>query len=80
MGEEKIFPLPKTKEEASWRMFIKYRAHHGSLIRRFYLDEIEEAHDIVESGPHFDTIIKIEIERINHCSSPCLTLDEAAEL
>ena len=68
------------KQKARWRMMVKYRTYHGSLIKRFFLEEIEEAHDIIEGGPHFDTIITIEIDRVNHCSSPALTIDEAAEM
>lgn len=44
------------------------------------LEEIRDLHPLIERGPHWDTITKIEIVRVNHVTAPDLTLEQARAL
>jgi hypothetical protein len=39
-----------------------------------------DLHDIVEAGPHWDTVLKIEIFRINHLEGTFLTVESSQRL
>ena len=65
---------------ARWRATVFYRTKTGTVDVEHDLEELAEIHDIVEAGPHWDTIEKIEIVRINHCDAADLTIERAAEL
>lgn len=73
--------IPVTPREATrWRAVIRYRTEAGSVETVHHLSEIEDLHDIVEDGPHWDTVLKIEIFRINPIDSPLLTVEAAQRL
>jgi hypothetical protein len=61
-----------------WRAVIRYRRDAGSVSAEHFLEEIEDLHDLVEHGPHWDTVEKIEVFRINHCTDPTLTVEQTA--
>lgn len=63
-----------------WRATIFYRTENGSVDVEHELNELADIHDRVEAGPHWDTIEKIEIVRINHCDAADLTVEAAARL
>ena len=63
-----------------WQATIHYRADHATVDVVHDLNEIMDLHDLVERGPHWDTIEKIEIVRINHCTSDALTVEQAEKL
>jgi len=64
-----------------WEASISYRTSSGKDMRVDHLlEEIHELDGLVEHGPHFDTIININIKRINHVTSPTLTIEEAREV
>jgi hypothetical protein len=42
---------------------ITYRTDNGPLDVEHDIEEIEDLHDIVERGPHWDTVIEIRIVR-----------------
>lgn len=64
-----------------WKALITYRRENDQrLVELFYLIELDEIQDIVERGPHFDTIIDIKITRINHVEDKNLTLEKAESL
>jgi hypothetical protein len=44
------------------------------------LEEINDLHDLIERGPHWDAIIKIEIVRVNHITDADLTVEQAEKL
>lgn len=44
------------------------------------LEEIEDLQDIVERGPHFDTVKGIKIKRVGHITSRSLTVQQAARM
>lgn len=65
--------------EKRWAVTIQYRRDRDFDNRRFELEEIVELDQLVEEGPHFDTINQIVIRRIN-CTHPGLTIEAAEKL
>ena len=63
-----------------WLATIWYRSDRGRVKEEYRLNEIEDLQEYVEQGPHWDTIIRIEVERINHTDDPNLTVEMAEEL
>lgn len=63
-----------------WQATVYYRTANGTVDIVHELSEIVDLHDLVESGPHWDTIEKIEVIRINHISSETLTVEQAEGL
>lgn len=63
-----------------WRAVVSYRTDSGTVTRDHQLEEISDLHDMVELGPHWDTIEKIEVHRINHCTDEKLTVEEAQQM
>ena len=59
---------------------MSYRTGFDPLTVEMFLRELEDLHDQIELGPHWDTVEHIEIRRINHTSSAKLTLEQAEEL
>jgi hypothetical protein len=66
--------------EERWKATVFYRTENGSVDIDYTLGELEDIHDIVERGPHWDTIEKIEIIRVNHTDGADLTIEAAAKL
>ena len=65
---------------ARWHATVTYRTDAGPLDVPMLLREIWDLHDRIEQGPHWDTIEKIEIIRVNHIDSPTLTIEQAEEM
>ena len=63
-----------------WQATVHYRTDAGPLDIQHDLEEIGDLHELVEAGPHWDTIRRIEIVRVNHISDPGLTVEQANEL
>jgi hypothetical protein len=63
-----------------WKAVVHYRADAGPVDITHDLDEIEDLHDLVEAGPHWDTILRIEITRVNHCDAADLSVENAMTL
>ena len=61
-----------------WRAVIWYRTKSGDADVEHFLAELEDLHDVVERGPHWDTITKIEVYRVFHVEDELLTVEEAA--
>lgn len=66
-------------EDARWRAVVWYRTDGGLVDVEHFLEELEDLHDRVEAGPHWDTIEKIEVFRVNHLEGE-ITVEAAAEL
>ena len=62
-----------------WRASVLYRHDAGLRSRFFDIEELEEIHDLVEAGPHWDTIFHINITPIGR-DDKTLTVEEAARL
>jgi hypothetical protein len=41
--------------------------------------QLVELHDLIELGPHWDTIERIEVLRVNQCAATDLAVEQAAE-
>ena len=65
---------------ARWHATVTYRTDAGPLDVPMLLREIWDLHDRIEQGPHWDTIEKIEILRVNHIDSPILTKEQAEKM
>ena len=64
---------------ARWQATITYRSKVGPATAAHDLVELKDLDSIIEKGPHWDTVEKIEVVKVNHSTSPLRTL-EAAEL
>ena len=65
---------------ARWHAVVYYRTGAGTLDVEMYLEEIEDLHDRIEKGPHWDTVELIEVRRVNHIDSAKLTVEQAEDL
>lgn len=63
-----------------WHATITYRTEAGSEDVHKPLEEIGDLESIVERGPHWDTIVRIEVLRVRHVTSADLTVEEAERL
>ena len=63
-----------------WQAAIYYRTDHGTVDVVHELEELADIHNLVEAGPHWDCVEKIEIIRINHNTSDTLTVEQAEKL
>ena len=65
---------------ARWDVTVIYRTDTGPLDVPMLLHEIGDLHERIEKGPHWDTIEKIEIRRVNHIDSPTLTREQGDKM
>ena len=63
-----------------WQATVRYRSKLGTIEVIHMLEEIEELQDLIEFGPHWDTIENIEIVKFGYSTHPTLTIEEAREL
>lgn len=63
-----------------WLATIYYRTDDGFTEVEHDLEEIADLDPLVELGPHWDTIDKIVIERVNHNTGKRLTVEQAEKL
>jgi hypothetical protein len=63
-----------------WRAVVYYRADAGTVDVTHELEELTDLHDLVERGPHWDAVERIEIIRVNHISDENLTVEQAVDL
>jgi hypothetical protein len=65
-----------------WHAVVYYRTEEGTHTVDVHhdLEELEDLHDLVELGPHWDTVERIEVVRINHCTAEDLTIEAAKKL
>lgn len=61
-----------------WNVKIIYRHDGGAKSVDHYIEELDEVAEIVEAGPHWDTIITIAITRYG--GDPTLTVERAATM
>jgi hypothetical protein len=59
-----------------WLATIHYRSELGVLDVGHAIEELEELHDLVEAGPDWNTIEKIELKLIRNLD-PGLTIEQA---
>lgn len=59
-----------------WHATITYRSDDGPLDVDYAFEELEDLHDIVERGPDWNTIERVEVT-LARKSSPALTLEDS---
>ena len=62
--------------DARWQATVFYRTEGGTVDVVHELDELADLHDFVEAGPHWDTVERIEVVRVNHTDAT-LTVERA---
>ncbi len=75
-------PVPATEPSAPrvrWTATVTYRTDAGPLDVDHVLTELSDLHDLVERGPHWDTILGIAIQRTNPIE-PGVTVEQAEAL
>lgn len=70
---------PNDVTHVRWIATVHYRSDSGLVDVEHDLLELEELHDLVERGPHWDTIDRIEIVRADG-RNLALTIEEAERL
>ena len=64
-------------KSARWLAVITYRSENGFVDVDHHIEEIEDLHDIVERGPNWYAIEKIELRLLPSAVAP-MTLEQAA--
>lgn len=59
-----------------WHAVVTYRTKNGPNPVEHDLAELADLHNLVERGPHWDTIEEIKITRITS-EDPAMTVEEA---
>lgn len=62
-----------------WQAVTTYRSDIADVTDTAYFEELEELQDHIERGPHWDTIVMIQITRVDPYY-PELTLEQADAL
>lgn len=65
---------------ARWQATVQYRADHATVDVVHDIEELHDLHPLIERGPHWDTIIKIEIVRVNHVTGADPTVEQAEKI
>jgi hypothetical protein len=63
-----------------WHARVEYRTDAGAVDVEHDFEEIADLHDLIELGPHWDTIERIEIHCVNHITSRALTVEQSLKL
>ena len=63
-----------------WTATVYYRLDAGLLDVMFEIEELEELHMLVERGPHWDTIDRIEIRLNRPAENPNMTVQQSLDL
>lgn len=62
-----------------WNAEITYRTDEGENVVEYFIEEIEDLHDIVEAGPDWNTIQGINLQLIR-VHSPDLTVEKSKNI
>jgi hypothetical protein len=66
--------------QAGWKATVFYRRAKGSEIQKHTIGELEDLQQLIESGPHFDTVQAILVHRNGCIEHEGLTVERAATL
>lgn len=61
-----------------WLAMVTYRGDHGPNVVNHEIEELDDLADLIERGPHWDTIDSILIVKPD--ADKCLTVEAAAKL
>jgi hypothetical protein len=73
-------PVYTERKNYRWHATVYYRTDSGTVEVEHDLQELYELHDLVEHGPHWDTIERIVVIRVCHVDAEDLTVEQAKEL
>lgn len=62
-----------------WHAVITYLTQHGANMVEHDIEELEDLQDIVERGPSWNTIEKIEVTLQRRSDRPGLTVEESGK-
>lgn len=65
------------RDGVRWIADVTYRSNAGPFDVRFHMAELHEIHDLVERGPNFYCIEKIEITLALNSGEQVKTLEDA---
>jgi hypothetical protein len=63
-----------------WKATAVYRHDSGVVDVTHDLEELADLHDRIDKGPHWDTVERIVIERVNHVEDAGLTVEQSRRL
>ena len=68
-----------SSEQPRWTARVTYRIEVDEMVAFYHFEELDALRDLIEAGPDWNTIIKIEIilARVSH---PGLTVEAASKL
>lgn len=71
---------PPNLTDARWKAVILYRMEDGQFVDvEHYFEEIAELDDLIERGPHWDTLIRCTVTLNRPARDARLTLEKAAD-
>lgn len=79
MSDLATIPADDDTRIVRWTADVFYRTANGIVDVRHDLEELVELHNLVECGPHWDTIDRIYIERSDKAYAE-LTVEQAEQL
>ena len=79
MSDLAIIPADEETRIVRWTADVFYKTETGLVDVRHDLEELHELHDLVERGPHWDTIDHIHVVR-SDLNYQNLTVEGAEEL
>ena len=72
--------VPANDNPFRWTAVIRYRCDAGTNIVTYDFEEMADLDELVEQGPHWDTIIDITVTIARPSESAALTVEEAERL
>lgn len=63
-----------------WQASIAYRTANGPVYKMASFEELSELEDIIERGPHWDSIIRVIVTLNRAAQDRNLTVEEAEQL
>jgi hypothetical protein len=70
----------KGSQMMRWTVTVYYRLDAGLLDVTHDIEELEELQMLVERGPHWDTIDRIEIRLNRPAQNPSMTVQQSLDL
>lgn len=71
---------PEEAEPLRWSAEVEYRTEGGGEWRSFQFEELSELDALIESGPHWDCLVKCVITLNRPAEDGGLTLEAASRL
>ena len=66
--------------EPRWKAVAVYRTDSGGVDVEWFFEEIAELHDLIERGPHWDSLVSCTVTLNRPAEDTSLTVERAAVL